>query len=118
MVILMKNERNYLFSYLPSFIFIILILIISKNLIFLVAIFGLIMGVMASIFKTKNLDYRLFYMCMTPLLILQGVTLIYIYAFKSVYLYNLYWILYYLFTGVFIFFALLWVYYLIYRRNS
>ncbi len=114
----MKNERNYLFSYLPSFIFIIFGLIISKNLIYLVAIFGLIMGVMSSIFKTKNLDYRLLYICITPLLILQGVTLLYIYAFKSVYLYDVYWILYYLFTGVFIFCVLLWVYYLIYRRNS
>ena len=114
----MGKEKNNFFTLTGSLIVLLLFLITSKNLIYLVAIFGLIMGVMASIFKTKNLDYHLQYMYITPLLVLQGVTLIYIYAFKSVYLYNLYWILYYLLTGIFIFYVLLWVYYLIYRRNS
>lgn len=114
----MGKEKNNFFTVTGSLIVFLLFLITSKNLIYLVAIFISIMAVMAAIFKTKNLDNHLQYMYMAPLLILQGITLIYIYAFKSLYLYNLYWILYYLIIGVFIFFVLLWVYYLIYRRNS
>jgi hypothetical protein len=111
------KEKNKLFIHTGALIALLLLLLISsKNLIYLFLIFGLIMVFIASIFKIKNLDHKLYYVYITPILVLQGVTLIYIYLFKSIYLYDVYWILYCVFVMIFIFSVFLWINYYIYRH--
>jgi hypothetical protein len=110
------KEKNKLFTHIGALIALLLVLITSKNLIYLFVIFGVIMVFMASIFKIKNLDYKLFHVYITPILVLQGLTLVYIYLFKSIYLYDVYWILYCLSVMIFIFYVLLWINYYILRH--
>jgi len=55
------------------------------------------------------------------LIIFQSIIILLIpllYFIRSWYILNGYWTVYYVLTGFFIFCVLLWVYYLIYRRNS
>ncbi len=114
----MGKEKNNFFTLIGSLIVLLLLLITSKNLIYLFVLPGVLMLFLFSIFKTKNLDYKLYYACIAPILVLQGLLLFYIYLFKSIYLYDVYWIVYFVFIGIFLVSVLTWAYYLIYRRNS
>lgn len=95
-------------------IFIFALYLITRIPFFLLGIFFMLPYIVRSIFRAKNYSYKIYYRIIFAILLIQGLGLLYLYLFRSVYLQKISIYLVYL---IFILFIIGYIMLIVYYTN-
>jgi hypothetical protein len=93
--------------------------VVSRSPLYFYITVMLIMFTLESTFKINNINHRLYYIIHIPYYIILGLTLIYAYQLRPIYLHNIFNLaMFYSFLVLFVVAIMLQVYYYLYKRDK
>lgn len=100
-------------------IFIFVLYLITRIPSLIIIILFMLPYIVGIIFRTRGYSYKRFYQIISIVLLIQGLTLVYMYIFRSLYLTNLgAYLIFYFFSGGFIMLIVYYTHHYLHRNEN